>query len=161
MALYCAFRRALSRFFVCFVLLFSFADVVTYVRTYNSRPTKLQFVSLLRCSYVILFVGKRQIPVNHPARNRHQTNAAGTARRARDGAGRSRARLPRRLACRRRGSRSCLGSRRTSPPLVRPSRRKVTVAAHVRVVHHWRVQQGRTEPTTEAHLPGRELLDCV
>ena len=120
-------------------------------------------MTLFRCSYTLsnTFAGQRQIPVKQPARNRHQTYAAGTARRARAGARRSRARLPRRLACRGRGSRACVGSRRTSPPRVRPGRLKVTVAAHVRVVHHGRVQQGRNEPTTEAHLPGRQLLDRV
>ena len=100
----------------------------------------------------------RQIPANHPARSRHQTDAARTARRARAGARRSRARLPCRLACRWRGSRACLGSRRPSPPRVRPGCRKVTVTPHVRVVHHGRVQQGQSE---QAHLPGRQLLDRV
>ena len=104
------------------------------------------------------FAGQRQIPANHAARNRYQTYAAGTARGARAGARRSRARLPRRLACRGRGSRACVGSRRASPPLVRPGRRKVTVAAHVRVLHHGCVQQGQSE---QAHLPGRQLLDRV
>ena len=156
MALYCAFCRALSRFFVWFVLLFSFADVDTYVRNYKAGIHDL--IAMFTSN---TFSGQGQIPADHAARNRHQTDSAGTARRARAGARRSRARLPCRLACRRRGSRACLGSRRVSPPRVRPGRRKVTVAAHVRVVHHGRVQQGRTEPTTEAHLPGRQLLDRV
>ena len=124
----------------------------------NTKAAMHDFIAMFTSN---TFAGQRQIPANHAARNRHQTDAARTARRARAGARRSHARLPCRLACRGRCSSTCVGSRSASPPRVRPGRRKVTVAAHVRVVHHGRVQQGRTEPITEAHLPGRQLLDRV